>query len=173
LGPRQSAKLAVDANSIIVNLTSGDNVVLIWTGGLSMDWNGASQNFIEQATNPQVDTFAHLDYVRFGETGAGTVNVIGGNKRVSGMEVTGGAYIITGNDIQVVNGPISGDRFVPTGKLLIASGAQAEFRNRATFINGMTVSSGGKAILGEGGSFGGMAIENEGTVEINRPENYV
>jgi autotransporter-associated beta strand protein len=168
LGERQFADLSLVGNTLVVTLVSGDNVILEWTNGvLNGKWNAGDANFTDGNVAPEITKFAHNDYVKFGAAGAGTVEVSSGNVTVSGMEVTAGSYVFDGYDIVGVNDAV-GSRFTTTGELIIRSGAEAEFKNRTTFINGLTIESGAVAVLGEGGNFGGMAVQNQGTFEIDR-----
>jgi hypothetical protein len=169
LGQRQGANLSVSGNTLFVTLSSGENVVLIWNGG-GTEWNQAGR-FTEEAPIPQVNQFAHLDYVKFGATGAGTVNITG-DVFVSGMEISAGNYRFTGGSLNGSVGPITGNRFTPTGELVIGSGATAEFQNRVAFVNGMTVASSATVILSGEGNFGGMTVANSGQVVFNRTADY-
>jgi uncharacterized protein with beta-barrel porin domain len=169
LNQRQSAELIFDTNAVLLDMEAYENLYMRWTASESGVWNTSAHNFSD-TIGVGFDQFLSKDFVRFDGLGQGIVTVAQA-VQVSGMDVSGGAYTFSGADISGV--PESDGSVVsPTAKLTISNNAIAEFQNRAVFVNGMEITSGAKAILSGGGTFGGMSVNNSGTLEIDKAADF-
>jgi autotransporter-associated beta strand protein len=169
LNTRQNASLGFGAQNLTLTVTSGDNAKMLWTDAAGNGlWNLGASNW-EDVPDTGLREFAHNDYVVFDTTGAGDIDVQG-TAFVSGMEINGGTYRFTGDQIAGTMDK-TGNKITATGKLAINGGA-ATFDNSVAFINGMDIASGASATLTNSGSFGGMAIRNEGNLTIDRSTDY-
>ncbi|MDR1394712.1 MAG: autotransporter domain-containing protein, partial [Deltaproteobacteria bacterium] len=170
LGGRQKAEMDFQASSLTLDVSSGDNAVLRWTGLNTNIWDYSGQNWADTALGSW-DQFLDLDYVIFDNSGTYDINVASFVK-VSGMEINDGIYNFSGHDIASNDEEPEGTAVTRTSKLVVQNTAQASFASRAVFLEGLEIGPQAQVRLLDGGSFGGMAMVNDGLLEIDRTESY-
>ncbi|MCL2743176.1 MAG: hypothetical protein FWE67_04925, partial [Planctomycetaceae bacterium] len=162
LGSRQSTVLFGDAAKLLLT-TSTDNLNLVWAGNTDGNWDTTtSGNWRDTAFNPE--RFNPNDYIIFDGTSVNN-DVVVGNVTVSGMEITGGAYSLSGGKITGIYIPDASH--TTTGKLAISGAATSVALNVETnFERGYTM-SGGTLILGHNQALGTYSTDT--TTPANSP----
>lgn len=131
---RRSADLRIENDIIYLNAAVANNLDLQWTDGDNGVWTSTGTWNIVGETG--TDTFAQRDSVVFNAGGTTKNIVVDGDTIVSGMKVDGGSYTFSGDTI-TGEANAKGDSATKTGKLEIASGASATFRNAISFAEGI------------------------------------
>lgn len=169
--------------NVIFNVTTGatgeetlqmvltaNNLNLVWNGGTG-EWNYANTTW-KDGENAPID-FVSDDYAIFTSANPGAVTVQEAGISTTGMQIAGGTYTFAGGSIKGVVSDQS-DNPTPTyntGRLDVIGG-NATFTNEVLFANGVDIVSGGAVTLADGGNFGGMAIDNDGSFTLAHDSDY-
>lgn len=162
-----------------------NNINLVWSGAESALWTNNpntpdSGNWTNNRTGNYLETkFRDRDRVTFDATGAEKTVVLDGSLTAGSLIVDGATYVFTGSGGVTVDSISSGDPsgVVTTGVLGLSNNADLTLANSGTnhSVGGTQIDSGSTLRIGDGGATGnlGGAIENDGTVVLNRSDVYL
>jgi len=197
LGSRQWAELEEENDTLfLTTVQTADNRDIFWTGNHSAVWDTATGYTITEGHNwinkmgfgiePE-DAFNSLDFVTFNVLDSASkpenrdIWIDSTNVEVTGMAITGGDYTFSGGGIIGVKmeEPSWDNRTTNSGALdITGAGTRATFNNALDFENGVKIGVGATIILGNdvsgnAGSFAsGMTIDNAGTLEFDRSDDF-